>query len=101
MPAWDQPTRPEVFWTLASKMASYKERTMTVTQTRLSASVILSTKKREVAYIAATKPMHFIKTTVVFYEKIVNSTEYFRPISKTYKKKRVFRGGILHAWILK
>ena len=93
MPAWDQPTRPEIFWTFASNMASYNGRTMTVTQTRLGAwfinseAVILSTKMREVVYIAETRSMHFIKTTVVFYEKVVNFTKYFRPTRKTYKKK--------------
>lgn len=67
---------------------------MTVTQTRLNAglnlkAVILAKKKREPVHISDTQTTNFSKTTVSFYEKIINSTISFIPLAKCVKRNEV------------
>ena len=73
---------------------------MTVTQTRLNAAlnlkvVILAKKKREAVYIWETQTTNFLKTTISFYEKIINSTIFFIPLAKCVKRTEVKVGIIL------
>lgn len=72
---------------------------MTVTQTRLNAglnlkAVILAKKKRAV-YSSETQTTKFLKTTISFYEKIINSTISFIPLAKCVKRIEVKVGIIL------